>query len=138
MKTIGFVYILTNEAMPGLCKVGMTMRSPHARALELSAATGVPQPFDVAYYCEVENPAEQERRIHAEFDHLRIGSNREFFRCEPEALIPSLRDNKSKAWSEYGFWSEYLGTNRLRVLQHQGRIDDPQRMPPVEPAPGVH
>lgn len=132
MKTIGFVYILTNDAMPGLCKVGMTMRSPHARAFELSGATGVPQPFVVAYYCEVENPAEHEKRIHAEFDHLRVGSGREFFRCEPEVLIPSLR-------GEYEYvWSEYIGSNRLQVLQRQGRIDNPQRMPPAAPAPGVH
>lgn len=131
MKTIGFVYILTNEAMPGLCKVGMTMRSPRARALELSAATGVPQPFDVAYYCEMEDPAAHERRIHAEFNHLRV-AGREFFRCEPEDLIPSLRGGYDN------IHSEYLGTARLQVLQHQGRIDNPQRMPPAAPAPGVH
>lgn len=138
MKTIGFVYILINDSMPGLCKVGMTMRSPNARALELSSATGVPQPFEVAYYCEVENPAEQEKRIHAEFDHLRVGPGREFFRCEPEVLIPSLRSDKSKGWGDYGFCSEYLGTNRLARLQRHDLIDNPQRTPVAESAPGVH
>lgn len=129
--SVGFVYILTNESMPGLCKVGMTMRSPHARALELSAATGVPQPFGVVYYCEMKDPAAHEKRLHAEFDHLRV-AGREFFRCEPEELIPSLR-------GEYDHvWSEYLGSNRLRILERQGRIDNPQRMPPAAHAPGVH
>lgn len=42
-----FVYMLRNSAMPGLLKVGFTTGTPEVRAAELSAATGVPTPFQV-------------------------------------------------------------------------------------------
>ena len=45
----GFVYILVNPAFPGYIKVGKTTKTPEERAKELSAATGVPTPFIVAY-----------------------------------------------------------------------------------------
>ena len=38
----GWVYILTNEAMPGLVKIGWTMQDPAIRAEELSDSTAVP------------------------------------------------------------------------------------------------
>ena len=41
----GWVYILTNEAMPGLVKIGYTMNDPAIRAEELSSDTGVPLPI---------------------------------------------------------------------------------------------
>ena len=49
---MGYVYILTNEAMPNLVKIGYTDRTPEERAAELykdqnSAVTGVRVPFDV-------------------------------------------------------------------------------------------
>ena len=45
----GWVYILTNPAMPNMVKIGFTTRSLEARADELTAATGVPLPFVVAW-----------------------------------------------------------------------------------------
>lgn len=41
-RMAGWVYILSNEYMPGIYKIGMTTNSPEARAKELSSATGVP------------------------------------------------------------------------------------------------
>jgi hypothetical protein len=42
------VYVLTNEAMPGLVKIGLTTDSLESRILQLSSATGVPLPFKMA------------------------------------------------------------------------------------------
>jgi hypothetical protein len=39
------VYVLTNEAMPGLVKIGLTTDSVEARLTQLSSHTGVPLPF---------------------------------------------------------------------------------------------
>ena len=43
----GWVYILSNELMPGIYKVGMTTIDPVVRAKEISRGTGVPGPFKV-------------------------------------------------------------------------------------------
>lgn len=39
------IYVLTNEAMPGLVKVGLTNDSVEARLSQLSTASGVPLSF---------------------------------------------------------------------------------------------
>ena len=41
----GFVCILSNLCMPGLIKIGMTENDVFQRAAELSASTGVPEPY---------------------------------------------------------------------------------------------
>lgn len=79
MADYGFVYILTNEYMPDVYKVGCTERSPHARAEELSKPTGVPAPFNVLCYIECQNFQEEERNLHQWLADYRISNSREFF-----------------------------------------------------------
>ena len=43
---MNYVYILSNESMPGLLKIGYTSCDPRKRAAELFT-TGVPEPFRV-------------------------------------------------------------------------------------------
>lgn len=76
----GFVYLLGNESMPGLIKIGRTDRSPHLRASELSKTTGVPAPFFVYGYIEVEDSAAIEKAIHEDLKASRVNEGREFFR----------------------------------------------------------
>ncbi len=61
MSDWGFVYILGNQAMPGIYKVGTTKFSPHRRAEELSRGTGVPHEYEVFYYAELANAAAWEK-----------------------------------------------------------------------------
>lgn len=86
-RMAGWVYILSNEFMPGIYKVGMTTISPETRAKELSSATGVPYPFNIeaAYHCE--DPALSERSIHDSLREHRINDSREFFQYELSDLI---------------------------------------------------
>lgn len=44
----GWVYIITNKSMPGLVKIGYTMKDPELRAAELYN-TGSPHPYKVDY-----------------------------------------------------------------------------------------
>lgn len=79
----GFLYVLINPAMPGLAKVGKTTRNPSNRVSELSAATGVPSPFILAYQQPVQDCHAAEVWVHAELERngYRVATNREFFKA---------------------------------------------------------
>ena len=81
--SIGYVYCMVNDAMPGLVKIGMTCEEPEHRAKELSSATGVPFPFRVVVSKKVVNPKEKEHAIHELLSALgfRVNEKREFFNC---------------------------------------------------------
>lgn len=87
----GWVYLLTNPAMPGLVKVGFTTGDPKERARQLDS-TGLPKKFVVAYALFVEHPARIEARVHKELAKLRISPKREFFRCSVDAARKVLMD----------------------------------------------
>lgn len=82
-----FVYVLSNSAMPGMCKIGRTDRDPETRASELSRATGVPVPFVVAWWEEVSDSCLAEQEIHRRLDEHRSSKSREFFQLELKAAI---------------------------------------------------
>lgn len=86
-RLAGWVYVLSNEYMPGIYKVGMTTTSPEIRAKELSSATGVPFPFKVESSHHCEDPAQSERDIHAALQDVRINDSREFFQEELEDIV---------------------------------------------------
>ena len=86
MKT---VYILTNEAMPGIIKIGWTDNSIEQRMKELDK-TGTPLPFTCYYAKQVDDPNFVESKLHEAFDKFRIRDNREFFRMLPEHAKAAL------------------------------------------------
>ncbi len=81
MRRPGFVYILTNPAYVDLVKIGHTGRDPHTRASELSAGTGVPARFVVAWSHPVRDHEALEGIVHGRLARCRANDNREFFRC---------------------------------------------------------
>lgn len=91
-KEFGFIYVLSNVEMHDVYKIGMTTRSPHARAMELSKVTGVPVPFDVVYYVEVSDPVKQEKRVHDALSYCRVDSGREFFKAHLWTIIQAIQD----------------------------------------------
>ena len=92
----GFLYLMTNPAMPGLVKIGMTTRSPEERAQEL-ASTGVPMPFHVAAAWPVDDVRAAERDAHEALARYRVNDQREWFRVSvPEAIKALGRSTASK------------------------------------------
>lgn len=87
MANYGFVYLLSNDAMPGIYKVGYTMNSPLRRAYDLSNSTSCALPYEVVCYAEVEDPRSVEADMHDRFENFRVNSKREFFRFTIEDLI---------------------------------------------------
>ncbi len=76
--SVGYIYVLSNLAMPGLYKIGFTNRDVKARAQELSIATGVPSPFEVEYYCLTQDVEIIETEVHKRLSKYQL-SGKEFF-----------------------------------------------------------
>ena len=74
-----WLYILSNQSMPGHLKIGYTKQQPDQRAKQLSTATGVPTPFKVEWAFHCFNAEGLEREIHQFLEQSRIMGNREFF-----------------------------------------------------------
>jgi hypothetical protein len=77
---MGYLYVLTNPGMPGLVKVGHG--SPRRRAKQLSTASGVPFPFEVAAEWEVRDARRAEKLAHACLAEFRGNKRREFFEID--------------------------------------------------------
>ena len=90
------VYILTNESMPDLIKIGKVDKKIEERMKELSRHSGVPLPFECYYACEVDKTKDVETRLHFSFDAHRVNPNREFFRIAPERVKMMLEGFKLK------------------------------------------
>ena len=98
----GYVYVLSNPAMPGLVKIGRTIHNPEDRARQLDN-TGVPMPFVVE--CSVLSPdcAALESEAHDLLFDKRARAGREFFHAEPkevERLLRSLLVSQVELWVE--------------------------------------
>lgn len=74
--------------MPGLVKVGYTMKEPELRAAELNH-TGAPHPYNVHYDVLLENPREVEQQVHCHLKNHREG--KEWFRCTTEEAITTIK-----------------------------------------------
>ena len=85
------VYVLQNEAMPGLIKIGITHDEQVDKRLQTLYTTGVPRPFECIWAGEVDDCAEIESLIHNAFSDFRINPKREFFKLKPERVIPLLK-----------------------------------------------
>ncbi len=84
------VYVLTNEAMPGLVKVGLTTDTVEARISHLSSHSGVPLPFECYFAAEVQDCSRIEKILHQLFAELRVNPKREFFRVDPEKVVLAI------------------------------------------------
>lgn len=116
----GFIYILRNEAMPGLLKIGYSVKVPEERVDELFT-TGVPEPFKLAYYCLVENADKLEPIVHRTLSPHRHRNNREFFRIELEAAIRSITNlcKPEHEWSERSLQSVAQSVTQSTASDHQ-------------------
>lgn len=80
----GIVYLLTNPAMPGLVKIGMTTREDLDARMKELYSTGVPVPFECQFACRVKKTdcAKIEKALHTAFAPDRVNANREFFKIQ--------------------------------------------------------
>lgn len=125
----GWVYVITNKAMPGIVKVGYSMKDPELRAAELNH-TGSPHPYVVDYVVLVDEPRDIEQATHNLLRAHREG--KEWFRCAAEDAVAAI---KSVAGSQVQA-EDYKRVNRLRaeeivrqkeVREHTMRVADEEK-----------
>lgn len=85
------VYVLTNPAMPGLVKIGITSHDDVEKRMEQLYSTGVPVPFECNYACKVKDANEVEKALHFAFGDSRVNPKREFFKILPERVVAILK-----------------------------------------------
>lgn len=88
----GIVYVLTNPAMPGMVKIGMTEKNEINARLKELYTTSIPLPFECQYACKVKKSEckKIESALHKAFAPQRVNLNREFFRIDPKQAIAVL------------------------------------------------
>jgi hypothetical protein len=87
----GYVYGLTNPAMPGLIKIGLSTRPVEVRVKELNSGSGVAMPFEIAFYFYSHNPKEEELLLHQALSSHRENLDREFFKLTSIVALRKCR-----------------------------------------------
>jgi hypothetical protein len=88
----GYVYGLTNGAMPDLLKIGFTTRPIRERVSELGKSTAAPLPFEVAFWFSSEDPRSDESRIHSALESSRVNEDREFLSISCKEALETIRE----------------------------------------------
>ena len=86
----GYVYVVTNEAMPNLVKIGRTIASDPSTRFQSLNNSSVPWPFDIQFVGKVDDCKKVEKALHFAFDALRLNPKREFFQIGSENVIAIL------------------------------------------------
>jgi hypothetical protein len=111
----GYVYILINPSMPGVVKVGCTLRDSRARARKLRT-TGVPTPFEVAFEIFADDHEKVEQAMHAQLASFRVCNDREFFRYPLKDAINLLLQLEKQSRDPE---SSFVALSILRRLREQ-------------------
>lgn len=89
-RSIGFVYVLSNESMPHLIKIGFTYSLAEDRSKQLFN-TSVATPFVIEFRLMTSKPKEVEGRAHDLLSKFRVSSKREFFNVPVDLAIDAIR-----------------------------------------------
>jgi hypothetical protein len=93
-----YVYILTNVAYPGICKIGKAI-TPSKRIKQINGA-GTISEWELKYAIPVSDDYKVESEVHKILSYLRMnsfqGSNREFFDIEFENAVSVIENIASE------------------------------------------
>ena len=116
----GWVYIITNQAMPGVVKVGFTDRHPSDRTDDFNRQhyrAAIPFRFVVAYAARVKDPRWLERETHKELGEYRVTKQtrnrkdeKEWFRCGVGEATAAIRRTASRFQWLIGSIQEEIGS----------------------------
>ena len=121
----GWVYVISNKAMPELVKVGYSTKDPDLRAVELNN-TGSPHPYIVNYELLIENPRNIEQAVHKRLEHLNEG--KEWFKCSTETAIAAIKSVANKGV----ILENYKRADREKADQLKSQIETNEVMKKME------
>lgn len=82
----GYIYVLSNESMPGVYKIGCTTKTVEERIKQLSSPTGVPIAFKEEFSLFVYDVNGCEKILHQKLGQYRVNGNREFFKVDIDVI----------------------------------------------------
>jgi hypothetical protein len=85
----GYVYVLSNPAMPGVVKVGRSIHGGTSRGRSLYQ-TGVPAPYVLEFEIYTKDHEWLEAQAHKALRFNRVNPDREFFKCPPNDAIEEI------------------------------------------------
>lgn len=85
----GYVYLLSNPALPSLIKIGSTEREVPERVNELNSSTAIPLPFEIEAYWKSRKHKKHETETHRFFSQKRV-PKKEFFKITVDEAIPEI------------------------------------------------
>ena len=96
------LYVLTNPALPGLVKVGMTTAGIEGRMKSLSSPSNIPEPYQCFGLVDFPGTTptdlrDCEQEAHQRLRTARHSEDREFFTVAPEEALSVLEDVKRDA-----------------------------------------
>lgn len=104
MEEIGYIYCISNlEVMPGIYKVGVTLRSPLDRLKEANSSDTWKIPsYKIEFAKRVNNPKEKEKTLHKLMEKFmsRVHPRREFFRGELSDIKEAFKLMDGTIWNE--------------------------------------
>lgn len=92
----GFVYVLSNDSLPGILKIGATTRSAKSRAKELSDSTSIPSDFVLVASFKSSDVYRLEGCIHRALEMYRVSPRKEFFRINEFEALAKIGDELDK------------------------------------------
>ena len=122
----GWIYCLSNKAIPNLYKIGMTKKTPEKRAAELFK-TGIPEPFVIEFAKNVNDPMKKEKIIHKLLSNERHHPKREFFKCDLNKIknIFSLCDGID--WESADIKERRINDIEVNELEDEKKIEKKKR-----------
>ena len=136
MSVQGWVYIISNVAMPELLKVGYTIKGSSHRARQLNGA-GSPHRFQVLYEALVKDPRAVEQAAHKMLILKHEG--KEWFRCSKQEAIVAIGACAKNVLNEHFYfdyskerppfkeqafprgWCDHYSCGRLGTLPYKGK-----------------
>jgi hypothetical protein len=88
----GWLYVLTNYAMPVYVKIGYSCSDVFDRVRKLQSQTANPGLFILELYYVTQSVVAHEQCVFEILDKFRIRKQREFFVCSPELAYYTLKE----------------------------------------------